>query len=79
MTDHVARAIEREFSQHLDTCDLYDLKARVEVLMRPYRDKVNAKRFARPLDEISFTPEELKRINELAGATAGWMGERFSA
>jgi hypothetical protein len=62
MTDHVARAIEREFSQHLDTCDLYDLKSRVEAMLRPFREKVSAKRFAVAPDADFLTEQEMKKI-----------------
>lgn len=78
MTDHVARAIEREFAAYLDPCDLYDLKAKVEQFLRPTRDRVSAQRFKPSNDDPCLTPDEKARLDKLAGGRATWFGERFS-
>lgn len=77
MTDHVARAIEREFINHLDPCDLYELKAKVEQFLRPTRDRIYSKRFPRPNDDPSLTPDEQRRLTEIAGGRKSAMGDSF--
>lgn len=62
MTDHVARAMEREFANHLDPCDLYELKAKVEQFLRPTRDAITQKRTDLAMAGDYFTDSEVKKL-----------------
>jgi hypothetical protein len=77
MTDRVSERIRAELMPHLDPCDVYEACAKVEQILRPYRDRASAKRFVPPNDDPGLTPEEQRRITQIAGGRKGAIGDRF--
>lgn len=65
MTDHVARAVEKELMPYLPADEVYTLKAKIAVMLQDARDKAAKVKAAR-LDADPYTTTDYLELSKKA-------------